>query len=399
MDCGISIPEPPIEVSSTSRVSEEQIGEVVLDFSGMPACSMSVVEPCVTYISSGSLEMSEKDKSIKLAVDTLLRTLATALSCWYLEMKDAVGRGRAMQSEERARQGLSKHAKVPWVHPGLTPKNLATAASMEAVVESMFGSGLSTYAAERFKHAVDTGDMRSFKLRLLMLRARDLLKGLPLYEPFRNGVDDAITFAEQRSGCIPCPGPRRMSRAEQERKRLREQSLSGTVPNRGISDDKIKDNENKTSNLKKKQKPSKTITDDELAKRVRLGDISPGKALLMMLNNESKATSKPPISKKMPFGTVPDVDGTVPRKKRKRSGTVPQSLNDLSSSDLEKMADDILRQEYGTTFREGEEQEGDERDRGEAEYGESRGYGHSYGYGFGYGKYNASGSEWCPDDD
>ena len=49
---------------------------------------------------------------------------------------------------------------------------------------------------------------------------------LPLYNDFVLGLEESISEAEKRAGCVPDPTPRRLSKAEQERKRIREQSLS-----------------------------------------------------------------------------------------------------------------------------------------------------------------------------
>ncbi|MBQ1678120.1 MAG: hypothetical protein II062_01125, partial [Oscillospiraceae bacterium] len=105
----------------------------------------------------------------------------------------------------------------------LTPAESAVASASEGVIRAMFGDSPADYAKFKFDCAVRKADMRSFKIRLLMIKARDSLTG-DIHEEFHKWAPVYIEEAERVAGCIPCPGPRRLSKAEQERKRRREEA-------------------------------------------------------------------------------------------------------------------------------------------------------------------------------
>jgi hypothetical protein len=95
----------------------------------------------------------------------------------------------------------------------------------EAMIRCLFGNYVADYAREKFEHAIDTGDLRAFKIRLIVIKARDCLHKAksPLLPWFVKGMELCIEKAEKLAGCIPDPSPRRMSKAEQEKKRKKEE--------------------------------------------------------------------------------------------------------------------------------------------------------------------------------
>lgn len=177
-------------------------------------------------------ELSTKDSSpadllskAGICPDASVRPLldATAQLCanWFIAMKEAIGRERSKQMRYREEYGISKKTKVAYVPPTLTLEEAAMAKSSASVIRATFGDKVADYAEKGFDSAISTGDKRSFKIRLVMIKARDSLKGSPLHESFSKWLDLYISKAEQKAGCIPCPGPRRMSKKEKAKKMAR----------------------------------------------------------------------------------------------------------------------------------------------------------------------------------
>ena len=161
------------------------------------------------------------------AAGMAIGALSVAASRWFLAMRDCIGRERLRQSEFREKNGLPKSAKVPYERQPLTESEKTTALMSESVVKAMFGQVPAEYARDKFEHALATGDMRAFKIRLLFLKVRDSLKGTRLYNEFSDLLSDAISEAEEMAGCKPDPSPRRMSRSEQEKRAKRESCRLG----------------------------------------------------------------------------------------------------------------------------------------------------------------------------
>lgn len=186
----------------------------------------------VTCRSSGRREvqlalpgMSHLCDTPERTAGTLLRTSATVFSRWFVAMRAASDREKARRQAFREEHGFKKKAKVPPQPLVLTAEERMVAEYSESVVRAMYGDEVADYARDRFRAAISTGDMRSFKIRLLMIKARDSLQG-PLHDEVKVWTDAYIEAAEKAAGCVPCPGPRRLSRAEQEKKRRREAACS-----------------------------------------------------------------------------------------------------------------------------------------------------------------------------
>lgn len=159
------------------------------------------------------------------ATQRILDAYAEASSRWFSAMRACIRRGRVRQGLFREEHGLPNSAKIPYERQPLTATEEATASMAEATIRCLFGDYVANYAREKFDHAIDTGDMMAFKIRLLVIKARDCLhkEKSPMHQEFVKGMENCIEKAERLAGCIPDPSPRRMSRAEQERKRKREE--------------------------------------------------------------------------------------------------------------------------------------------------------------------------------
>lgn len=149
----------------------------------------------------------------------LLGACSEVFSRWYSVMRDAVGRERCRQASFREQNGLPKSAKLPYVRPDLTEADRATASLSEAVIRALAGDYPADYSREKFLSAIETGDKRAFKIRLLMLKVRDSILDPVLKRDFTAGVERYIASAEERAGCKPDSSPRRLSKAEQARKK------------------------------------------------------------------------------------------------------------------------------------------------------------------------------------
>lgn len=153
----------------------------------------------------------------------LLRTSADVFSRWYSALNGAVEREKARQREYRKEHGYKAGAKVSPMPLAPSDSEESVAKASESVIRAMFGDSVADYARDKFLNAISTGDKRSFKIRLLMLKARDSLKGL-MHEEFSRYVDIYISDAESAAGCKESPhGPRRLSRAEKAKKQRKEE--------------------------------------------------------------------------------------------------------------------------------------------------------------------------------
>lgn len=173
------------------------------------------------------------------AVRRILRTTSDACARWFKVVRTALGRERDRQQKFRVEHGLPKSARLPYQKPSVEPDERAAAEAAEATLRCLYGDEVADYAGAKFRRAIETGDMRAFKIRLLVLKARDSLAGTALFPDFIAGIENCISTAEEIAGCTPDPSPRRLSRAEQERKRKREELLAlekeqRTKPNLGL---------------------------------------------------------------------------------------------------------------------------------------------------------------------
>ena len=160
------------------------------------------------------------------AVRRIQRATSDACARWFKVVRAALGRERDRQQKFRVEHGLPKSARLPYQKPSVEPGECAAAEAAESTLRCLYGDEVADYARTKFRRAIETGDMRAFKIRLLVLKARDSLTGTALLPDFIVGIEDCISTAEEIAGCTPDPSPRRLSRAEQERKRKREALLA-----------------------------------------------------------------------------------------------------------------------------------------------------------------------------
>lgn len=191
--------------------------------SGVLPAMLPILDPAPVAV---DIEPSEKD-SAQLSADRLLSVASDIYSRWFLLMRSIMLRERVitrLSNEEATRRcyGELPYSKFPCVPQPLTAADEAAIDIYESIVNSAFGPTAASYAKESFLKAIHTGDKRSFKIRLLFFKSRDCLKNTPLYTPFSLGLEEYVSQAEEAAGCVPDPTPRRLSLAEQKRKKERE---------------------------------------------------------------------------------------------------------------------------------------------------------------------------------
>lgn len=160
------------------------------------------------------------------AVRRILRTTSEACARWFKVVRAALGRERDRQQKFRVEHGLPKSSRLPYQKPSVEPGECAAAEASETTLRCLYGDEVADYAKTKFLRAIETGDMRAFKIRLIVIKARDSLTGTYLLPDFIAGIEDCISTAEEIAGCTPDPSPRRLSRAEQERKRKLEAMIA-----------------------------------------------------------------------------------------------------------------------------------------------------------------------------
>jgi hypothetical protein len=364
-------------------------------------------------------------------------------SSWYLELQDVIARGRVFQEKYREEHKLHKNSKAPWKFPRTTEMNTTVVEAMQMAVRTLFCKEMAEYAMDCYERAIMTGDKRAFKIRLMFLRCRDSMRGHPLYEGFAAGVEEAINLAEAMAGCIPYGGPRRMSRAERAAKEKRDLGKSSSSPSvdekadidAGMLADvlgdsgmdevlpceedaeerpstvAIQEEMEKEREAERPPEPTDYIDDELLKAEVAAGTMTPGRALILMMQHPAAPSSE---SKK--------------------------SVSKVKGLDMDKLADEVLALEGGAKTGlddDGEEASGTDRDDDDIEEDEDeddassspkkaedddddddyedgpkrkkrrrRSYAEldfSYvgreRYRREYGAYNASGSEWDPNAD
>ena len=217
--------------------------------SGMRASALCVLEPCVEYVPAPAREAVDPEPPLRFveprkvdlgapdasdAASMLVLSCAEVYASWFSVMRGAIRRERARQKAYRESNGLPKSAKVSYEVPALTAIDVAVATMAESTIRGMFGDVPADYARDKFRSAIDTGDMRAFKIRLLLLKVRDSLPDGQMREVFLQNLDACISRAEKLAGCVPDPSPRRLSKKEQERKRRKEQTAADKDDRQGI---------------------------------------------------------------------------------------------------------------------------------------------------------------------
>ena len=199
--------------------------------SGLNPSFLPMLEPQAVGFAMPDGSSGLNSGSMHVFAEMVASACSVACARWFLSMRGCIQRERVRQQLFREENGLPKDTKLPYERQPLTEAELVQADMSESIMRSMFGDGVADYAREKFLHAMASGDMRSFKIRLLMIKARDSLKNTHMYLYFSTYVDRYIAEAERMAGCIPDPTPRRMSKAEKEHKRLSDEKKARRYKN------------------------------------------------------------------------------------------------------------------------------------------------------------------------
>lgn len=200
----------PDNEQELSSICESIMGsDIGMTFRGRPLdVQITFMDPPVPDVRS-SLDVT--GRILYLLSSTFARLSVLVRSC--------VAKSRELQEDFRKKNNLPKSAKIPYSPAPVSDVDQAAMLQCVATIGALFGDKPSSYAMEKFWHATSSGDMRAFKIRLLFLKVRDSIKGSPMYRDFLAGLEDAISESERMAGCKPDSSPRRLSRAEQDRKR------------------------------------------------------------------------------------------------------------------------------------------------------------------------------------
>lgn len=241
-------------------------------------------------------------------------------------------------------------------------------------LSDLFTAEIGDYAWTRFNASLATGDLRSYKVRIVLLRIRDFLKGTDVYDDFLANLDDIVTRAEEAAGCrYHHIGPRRLSLAEQERQRERLIAQGVTPPEK--IDHRRRD-----------------------AHRLDRNAASPAEPLpATPQSSATPATSEASVVSPTP-PTPPKPAKKTP-KKRAPSGRRRRNLRDeVASMDLDDVYDEVMRAEAAGTVYDADDDfpslPGRDPvwgfDIGDAERDGNGGYGD---YGYDRGDYNNDGGD------
>lgn len=200
-------PENPPDLSSLVRPG------VGIVFSGCPRETQIVFQDLPVASSSSD------------ATGRILSLLSSTFAKLSVLVRSCIGNAREMQDRFREKNKIPKSAKIQYQPAPVSDVVQAIMLQCVATIGALFGNAPSSYALEKFAQATSTGDMRAFKIRLLFLKVRDSLKGSPMYKDFVERLEDAISESESMAGCKPDNSPRRLSKAEQERKRRIQERL------------------------------------------------------------------------------------------------------------------------------------------------------------------------------
>jgi len=164
-----------------------------------------------------------RDAEMADVSDIMLKTCAWACSKWFVLMRRIITRERSRQRKERDELGIAKGSSLPYVPQPMTAADIAASEAYESMLRITFGDKVADYAKHKFMDAIATGDMRSFKIRIVMLKARDALSGHCLHSFIAQSINSFISQAETLASCKPDNSPRRMSKSEKVMKQLKDE--------------------------------------------------------------------------------------------------------------------------------------------------------------------------------
>lgn len=150
----------------------------------------------------------------------ILSAVSYALSEWFSAMRGCLRRERAIRQYLIEERGLPKATRLPYQKQPLTAQEQAVVTLSESVLRSLLGDAATDYAKNGFLRALESGDMRAFKIRLVLLKARDTIsiQDPALVDAIKKGIDECIATTEALAGCKPDPSPRRLSKIERLKK-------------------------------------------------------------------------------------------------------------------------------------------------------------------------------------
>jgi hypothetical protein len=295
----------------------------------------SLVRPGVGIVFSGrsrDTQITLSDPPVPVvrsssdATGRILSLLSSTFARMSILVRSCIVDARARQEEFRERNKLPKSAKIPYQPAPVSDVAQAVMRQCVSTIESLFGETPAVYALEKFDHATFTGDMRAFKIRLLFLKVRDSLKGSAMYKDFVERLEDAISESESMAGCKPDNSPRRLSKAEQERKRRIQERLEAKkrmqpeLPLEWPSEEKEKE----VQDIEHGEKTDSACEQDKLE-----GTDSCEQVTNNLCHGDSDEDAKAPsfnILKKVSLGEVSQCDDETKKTESKEDSNKPKDI-------------------------------------------------------------------------
>lgn len=265
--------------------------------------------------------------------DYRLDTIAMLVSLHYRLLKNKV--------EERKATG-----KVEL----LSKQEAETADYLCDVIETVAGKNLANYCRDRFTTGWMTGDLRSYKIKLVLTRLRDRMKPDAVKEELLSRFGSLVDTAEFLAGC-KADGKRRNKKAIEEQKAR------------------------KAERAARRAAKKRTSKEQNTADSFQLEFDLPG--------FESSDSPSCPDSSEASKVVKSEVKQLKPRKTRKPRRSRKNSIDNL--------AEDIIKQEYKDGYTSDEFKDDTYRQSYDEDY--------SYGLGQGFGHYDSTGYNWNSNDE
>ena len=280
----------------------------------------------------------------------------------------------------------------------LTPEEAALADYLGDTIEGMVGKRIGNYCREHFQIGWISQDLRSYKIKFVLTKLRDLLPEGKTKEELVAHLEDYVAPAEALAGCT-ADGKRRNKAARAEQARLVQQHR----------EERAKAREERKA-LKAAEKQARLASQESHSGPVK-HQMEFEDLLAEVDSSSSPSTDETVKTVKL----VKIVKVQEPEKKpvRRKTRKTPE---ERAAENVRKLEHEILSKEYGETQDEcddREDREPEEMEDGTEDYGrEDREYvrddlvnhfahrSFSGGYGdFAHGRYDSTGYNWSPDDD
>lgn len=280
----------------------------------------------------------------------------------------------------------------------LTPEEAALADYLGDTIEGMVGKRIGNYCREHFQIGWISQDLRSYKIKFVLTKLRDLLPEGKTKEELVAHLEDYVAPAEALAGCT-ADGKRRNKAARAEQARLVQQHR----------EERAKAREERKA-LKAAEKQARLASQESHNGPVK--HQMEFEELLAEVDSSSSPSTNETVKMVNPVKLVTSSKAPELEKKptRRRTRKTPE---ERAAENVRKLEHEILSKEYGENQDDPESRDPEEMEDGTEDYGtEDREYARddlvshfanrsfSGGYGdFAYGRYDSTGYNWNQYDD